>query len=93
MNGRGEGTGRKAKKRGIIKFEMTKLTKKINLVYGGGTVGLMGTVARTILNGGGKVTGIIPKALSPKEISSEMIGDVTYPLPSPFFMGFWVFFC
>eukprot|EP00026_Physarum_polycephalum_P017522 Phypoly_transcript_18772.p1 GENE.Phypoly_transcript_18772~~Phypoly_transcript_18772.p1 ORF type:complete len:201 (+),score=27.87 Phypoly_transcript_18772:137-739(+) len=54
------------------------LAHKINLVYGGGTVGLMGTVARTVLNGGGTVSGVIPKALSPKEISSEMIGDVTY---------------
>jgi cytokinin riboside 5'-monophosphate phosphoribohydrolase len=33
------------------------------LVYGGGGVGLMGSLARAVLAHGGKVTGIIPKAL------------------------------
>ncbi|KAH7033337.1 lysine decarboxylase [Microdochium trichocladiopsis] len=39
--------------------------KNINLVYGGGTVGLMGEVARTIvaINGPDAVHGIIPEAL------------------------------
>jgi predicted Rossmann-fold nucleotide-binding protein len=32
----------------------------IGLVYGGGNIGLMGTVARAVLGGGGQVTGIIP---------------------------------
>ena len=30
------------------------------LVYGGGSVGLMGTLARAVLDAGGAVTGIIP---------------------------------
>lgn len=33
------------------------------LVYGGGGVGLMGELARTVLAHGGAVTGVIPKAL------------------------------
>ncbi len=33
------------------------------LVYGGGSVGLMGALARAVLDGGGHVTGVIPKAL------------------------------
>src|SRR5262245_21760037 len=33
------------------------------LVYGGGSVGLMGVIARAVLAGGGHVTGVIPKAL------------------------------
>ena len=33
------------------------------LIYGGGGVGLMGSLARAVLAHGGKVTGIIPKAL------------------------------
>jgi uncharacterized protein (TIGR00730 family) len=33
------------------------------LVYGGGSVGLMGVLARAVLDGGGHVTGVIPKAL------------------------------
>lgn len=39
----------------------------IGLVYGGGGLGLMGTVARATLAGGGYVTGIIPEFLSSKE--------------------------
>lgn len=33
------------------------------LVYGGGSVGLMGVLARAVLDGGGHVTGVIPKTL------------------------------
>src|SRR5439155_16684391 len=32
------------------------------LVYGGGSVGLMGVLSRAVLAGGGHVTGVIPKA-------------------------------
>ena len=36
----------------------------IGLVYGGGGRGLMGTLARAVLGGGGRVTGIIPEFLT-----------------------------
>lgn len=39
----------------------------IGLVYGGGAIGLMGTVARSVLDHGGHVTGIIPDFLQAKE--------------------------
>lgn len=39
----------------------------IGLVYGGGDVGLMGTVARAVLQHGGHVTGIIPDFLKRRE--------------------------
>ncbi|KQP61535.1 hypothetical protein ASG40_02345 [Methylobacterium sp. Leaf399] len=39
----------------------------IGLVYGGGNVGLMGTVARAVLAHGGHVTGIIPDFLKSRE--------------------------
>ncbi|MFB9761477.1 LOG family protein [Ectobacillus funiculus] len=35
----------------------------IELIYGGGNVGLMGELARSVLEQGGKVTGIIPKKI------------------------------
>jgi predicted Rossmann-fold nucleotide-binding protein len=35
-------------------------THKIELVYGGANVGLMGAVADGVLNGGGTVIGVIP---------------------------------
>ena len=40
----------------------------IALVYGGGHVGLMGVIADAVLQAGGEVTGIIPKALMDTEI-------------------------
>ncbi|MEQ1614312.1 MAG: TIGR00730 family Rossman fold protein [Hyphomicrobiaceae bacterium] len=45
----------------------------VRLVYGGGSLGLMGEVARATLAAGGKVTGIIPEFLSSKE---RMLRDV-----------------
>jgi uncharacterized protein (TIGR00730 family) len=38
------------------------------LVYGGGRVGLMGTVADAMLRGGGDVVGVIPQALMQREV-------------------------
>ncbi|MEN5084411.1 TIGR00730 family Rossman fold protein [Bosea sp. TWI1241] len=40
----------------------------LTLVYGGGAVGLMGTVADAALAAGGEVHGVIPRALREKEI-------------------------
>ncbi len=39
----------------------------LGLVYGGGNLGLMGTIARSVLDHGGHVTGIIPQFLKTKE--------------------------
>jgi uncharacterized protein (TIGR00730 family) len=44
-------------------------SRKIELVYGGGRVGLMGEVATAALAAGGEVLGVIPHALSGKEIA------------------------
>ncbi|MDE2242476.1 MAG: LOG family protein, partial [Bradyrhizobium sp.] len=40
---------------------------KINLVYGGGSFGVMGALATSVLDHGGTVTGIIPEALVARE--------------------------
>ncbi|GMY22473.1 cytokinin riboside 5'-monophosphate phosphoribohydrolase LOG1-like isoform X2 [Fagus crenata] len=50
--------------------------RKINLVYGGGSAGLMGLISQTVFKGGCHVLGVIPKALLPHEISGETIGEV-----------------
>jgi uncharacterized protein (TIGR00730 family) len=39
----------------------------VGLVYGGGSIGLMGAVARSVLEHGGTVTGIIPDFLTKRE--------------------------
>ncbi len=41
----------------------------LELVYGGGSVGLMGLVADAVLERGGEVTGIIPLVLMPTEVA------------------------
>jgi hypothetical protein len=41
----------------------------IELVYGGGNVGLMGAMADACLDGGGRVIGVIPRALVDKEVA------------------------
>ena len=43
----------------------------VELVYGGGAVGLMGLIADTVLAAGGRVTGIIPTALFPTEVAHQ----------------------
>jgi uncharacterized protein (TIGR00730 family) len=41
--------------------------EKVGLVYGGGSLGLMGAVATSVLEHGGRVTGIIPEFLTRQE--------------------------
>ncbi len=41
----------------------------IDLVYGGGKLGLMGIIADTVLERGGKVYGVIPQALVAHEVA------------------------
>jgi uncharacterized protein (TIGR00730 family) len=43
----------------------------IQLVYGGGNKGLMGIVANEVINGGGKVTGVMPQLLIDKEAAHD----------------------
>ena len=45
----------------------------IMLVYGGGNVGLMGVVSHSVMNNGGKVTGVIPNFMMEKEWGDESI--------------------
>ena len=50
--------------------------RKIELVYGGGCVGLMGVIANAALDHGGHVIGVIPKALEIKEVVHEHLPDL-----------------
>jgi uncharacterized protein (TIGR00730 family) len=45
------------------------LRRRLGLVYGGGSIGLMGVVADAVMAGGGEVVGVIPRALARKEIA------------------------
>lgn len=50
--------------------------EKIELVYGGGMVGLMGIVADAVLQNGGHVIGVIPEKLVIKEVVHEKLPDL-----------------
>lgn len=45
----------------------------IELIYGGGNVGLMGAVADAVLGSGGRVTGVMPEALMGKELDGRPV--------------------
>ncbi len=54
-----------------------KLVKRgWRLVYGGGSVGLMGAIARAVLAHGGQVTGVIPKALLDLGVGEEGVSEL-----------------
>jgi len=48
----------------------------IELVYGGGRIGLMGIVANAVLRGGGRVTGIIPAHLHDAEVGHHGVSEL-----------------
>ncbi|KAF3538003.1 hypothetical protein F2Q69_00018323 [Brassica cretica] len=52
------------------------VAKNVDLVYGGGSIGLMGLVSQTVHDGGRHVIGVIPKLLMLQEITGETIGEV-----------------
>jgi hypothetical protein len=55
-------------------YELVK--RNMGLVYGGSCVGLMGEVADAVLESGGKVTGIIPRAIWEREISHDGLTEL-----------------
>jgi uncharacterized protein (TIGR00730 family) len=48
----------------------------IGLVYGGGSVGLMGTIADTVLAKGGEVIGVIPGPLASRELAHRGLTEM-----------------
>jgi uncharacterized protein (TIGR00730 family) len=52
--------------------------KEINVVYGGGNLGLMGTVADGALENGGCVTGIIPNFLAKLEVAHKTLTELHF---------------
>ena len=50
--------------------------ERIGLVYGGGSVGLMGILADRILGGGGNVVGVIPEFLRTEELAHDGLTEM-----------------
>ncbi|MEL7233944.1 MAG: TIGR00730 family Rossman fold protein, partial [Chloroflexota bacterium] len=59
-----------------MRLGKTLADRKLDLVYGGGKVGLMGTVADAVLNNGGSVIGVMPQALVDKEIQHTALTEL-----------------
>ena len=51
---------------------------KIEVVYGGGAVGLMGKLADTVLENGGKIKGIMPKFMKDVEWAHDKVTDFEF---------------
>ena len=52
------------------------ISRGVDLVYGGGRLGLMGLIADSVLEGGGHVFGVIPKALVNLEVAHEGVTEL-----------------
>ena len=52
------------------------LSRGVDLVYGGGRLGLMGLIADSVLAGGGRVYGVIPKALVQLEVAHNGVTEL-----------------
>ena len=50
--------------------------RRIGLVYGGASVGLMGALASAVLGGGGEVIGVIPEALVQRELAHDHLTEL-----------------
>lgn len=50
--------------------------ERIGLVYGGGSIGLMGVIADAVLADGGEVIGVIPDSLATKELLHPGVSDM-----------------
>src|ERR1700761_4622028 len=48
----------------------------IGLVYGGGNVGLMGTIADAVLAAGGEAIGVIPRGLVDREVAHRGLTEL-----------------
>jgi uncharacterized protein (TIGR00730 family) len=59
-----------------FKFGAQLASEGIDLVYGGGRVGLMGAVADGAITGGGRVVGIIPEHLMRAEVGHGQVSEL-----------------
>ncbi|XP_062167335.1 cytokinin riboside 5'-monophosphate phosphoribohydrolase LOG7 isoform X2 [Alnus glutinosa] len=73
----GSSSGKKASyQEAAVELGKELVERRIDLVYGGGSVGLMGLVSQAVHDGGRHVLGIIPRSLMPREITGVTVGEV-----------------
>ena len=73
----GSSAGRNSSYTGAaVKLGQLLAEKNLNLVYGGGNIGLMGEIAQSVINHGGKAIGVIPQFLVEKELVYHKLTEV-----------------
>ncbi|KAG5080505.1 hypothetical protein JHK86_004570 [Glycine max] len=53
-----------------------QVERNIDLVYVGGSIGLMGLISQVVFDGGCHMLGVIPTTLMAREITRESVGEV-----------------
>ena len=62
--------------RAARRFGRILIERKMRLVYGGGSIGLMGVLVGAVLEGGGEVTGVIPEFLMRREVGNPTLTEL-----------------
>jgi uncharacterized protein (TIGR00730 family) len=52
------------------------LSRGLELVYGGGNIGLMNVVADVVMQGGGRVIGVLPRGLESREVAHRGLTEL-----------------
>ncbi len=52
------------------------VSREIEIVYGGGRIGLMGVLAERAIELGGRVIGVIPESLATKEVAHDSVSEL-----------------
>lgn len=58
------------------RFGQTLARRGLGLVYGGARVGVMGALAEAALEAGGRVVGVIPRALAHREVAHDGLSEL-----------------
>ncbi|XP_037493245.1 cytokinin riboside 5'-monophosphate phosphoribohydrolase LOG1 [Jatropha curcas] len=73
----GSSPGKKSSyKDAAIELGRELVSRNIDLVYGGGSIGLMGLISQAVYDGGRHVIGVISKTKKNRQITGETVGEV-----------------
>jgi len=73
----GSSTGRNSTYTGAaVRLGGLLAERNLTLVYGGGNIGLMGEIAGSVMENGGKAIGVIPQFLAEKELVHQNLTEV-----------------
>lgn len=67
---------RDAYQQAAVALGQALVQRQLGLVYGGASVGLMGTVADAVLEAGGDVIGVIPQSIADVEIAHRQLTEL-----------------